>query len=155
MSPFFRRRRQRQAAEIAGTPETPAQLRDYADQYSETRFWTKLSHVFKRAGYELVEKALWLHYAAQRPDTPQWARATAYGALAYFIMPFDAVPDWLFGIGLTDDLGALTLAVATISQYVDEQVKRQASARLAAWFGPQARHGRPSTDPNAGPDDTL
>lgn len=127
-------------------PETPAALRDYAGQYSETRFWTKMSHVLKRAGHELLEKALWLHYAAQRPDTPRWARATAYGALAYFILPFDAIPDWLFGMGLTDDLGALTLAVATISQYIDDDVKARTQSRLDAWFGRPSRRPRRAQD---------
>ncbi len=126
----------------AGTPDTPDALRGYAGQYSETRFWTKMSRVFKRAGYELLEKALWLHYAARRPETPGWAKATAYGALAYFILPFDAIPDWLFGYGFTDDLSALTLAVATISQYIDAGVRRRATAKLDDWFG-RPTHRRP------------
>ncbi|MDA3922694.1 MAG: YkvA family protein [Salinisphaera sp.] len=116
-------------------PQTVSELTGYANQYSDTRFWSKMSRVFKRAGYELLEKALWLHYAAQRPDTPRWARMTAYGALGYFILPFDAIPDWLFGFGLTDDLGALTLAVATISQYIDDDVRQRATAKLDSWFG--------------------
>lgn len=119
----------------ADTPEAPEALRGYADQYSETRFWHKMSRAFRRAGYELLEKALWLYYAAQRPETPAWAKATAYGALAYFILPFDAIPDWIFGYGYTDDLGAITLAVATISQYIDAGVRRRATTKLDDWFG--------------------
>lgn len=142
----------RERAARAG-PRTPSALRDYADQYSDTRFWTKLSRVFRRAGYELVEKALWLHYAAQRPATPRWARMTAYGALAYFILPFDAIPDWLFGIGLTDDLGALTVAVATISQYIDDDVKARSRRRLQAWFGPDRRQHTGHDAPTATPTD--
>lgn len=118
-----------------GAPQSAEALGGYASQYSDTRFWDKMSKVFKRAGYELLEKALWLYYAAQRPETPRWARMTAYGALGYFILPFDAIPDWLFGFGLTDDLGALTLAVATISQYIDSDVRRRSTARLDSWFG--------------------
>lgn len=128
-------------------PQTVNELTGYANQYSNTRFWAKISHVFKRAGYELLEKALWLHYAAQRPDTPRWARMTAYGALGYFILPFDAIPDWLFGFGLTDDLGALTLAVATISQYIDDDVRQRATAKLDSWFGrPAHRSPNPRVD---------
>lgn len=118
-----------------GAPQSADELGHYAGEYSDTRFWDKMSRVLKRAGYELLEKALWLHYAAQRPETPRWARLTAYGALGYFILPFDAIPDWLFGFGLTDDLGALTLAVATISQYIDSDVRRRSTARLDSWFG--------------------
>lgn len=115
-------------------PQTAEQIRVYENQYSNTRFWTKVSNVAQRAGYELLEKALWLHYAAQKPGTPAWARATAYGALGYFILPFDAIPDWLFGMGLTDDLGALTLAVVTLSQYIDNDVRRRTSFKLDQWF---------------------
>lgn len=125
----------RQAQAATGAPQTPEALGRYANQYSDTQFWDKMSRVFKRAGYELLEKALWLYYAAQRPETPRWARVTAYGALGYFILPFDAIPDWLFGLGLTDDLGALTLAVATISQYIDSDVRRRSTIRLDSWFG--------------------
>lgn len=124
-----------EARALAKAPQSVEELDRYAGQYSDTRFWSKLSKVFKRAGYELLEKALWLHYAAQRPDTPRWARMTAYGALGYFILPFDAIPDWLFAFGLTDDLGALTLAVATISQYIDTDVRRRTTLKLDSWFG--------------------
>lgn len=123
-------------------PQSAEQMRGYANQYSSTRFWTKVSNVARRAGYELLEKALWLHYAAQRPDTPAWARVTAYGALGYFILPFDAIPDWLYGMGLTDDLGALTLAVATLSQYIDSDVRRRTAQKLDGWFE-RPPHRRP------------
>ena len=123
-------------------PETTEEVRDYATQYSETRFWTKISRVAKRAGYELLEKALWLHYAAQRPETPRWARVTAYGALGYFILPTDAIPDWLFGFGLTDDLGALSLSVVALSQYINDDVRRRTARKLDQWFERPA-HKRP------------
>lgn len=122
------------------TPDNAAELEGYAPHYSEPRFWSKISRVAKRAGYELVEKALWLHYAARRPDTPAWAKATAYGALAYFILPLDAIPDWVPGFGYTDDLGALILAVATISQYIDDDVRARAATQLNAWFGTPEHH---------------
>ncbi|MBS63377.1 DUF1232 domain-containing protein [Salinisphaera sp.] len=126
----------------AEPPQSAAEVRDYAGQYSNTRFWTKVSRVAKRAGYELLEKALWLHYAAQRPETPRWARVTAYGALGYFILPMDAIPDWLFGFGLTDDLSALALAVAALSQYINDDVRRRTAQKLDQWFD-RPEHRRP------------
>lgn len=128
-------------------PQSPAEVRDYAGHYSSRRFWHKIRKVARRAGYELLEKALWLHYAALRPDTPTWARVTAYGALGYFILPFDAIPDWILGVGLTDDLGALTLAVVTISQYIDSDVRRRTTRTLDSWFGrPEHRRNVQSVD---------
>lgn len=97
--------------------------------------WRKLARQASRAGREVVERALQLHYAAQRPDTPAWARRTAYGALAYFILPTDAVPDFLVGVGYTDDLAALTTAVATLAAYIDDEVRAKARLRMREWFG--------------------
>ena len=104
------------------------------EQYSESSFWQKLALFGRLAGYEVVEKALWLYYAAERPDTPKWAKATVYGALAYFVMPIDVVADILPITGYTDDLAVLVLAVTTIGGYVDAQVKEKAAAQLARWF---------------------
>lgn len=128
-----------------GHAATAARAQRYSAHYDDKRLWDKLRKYAHRAGYELLEKALWLYYAAERPDTPGWARATAYGALGYFILPTDAIPDWLFAAGLTDDLGALTLAVATLVNYIDDDVRRQTTRRLERWFGTRGkRSGRKS-----------
>jgi uncharacterized membrane protein YkvA (DUF1232 family) len=57
------------------------------------------------------------------------------GALAYFIAPIDAIPDFIAGVGYTDDLGALTAALLQASIYVNEEVKDKARVKLAEWFG--------------------
>lgn len=103
--------------------------------YSADRFWTKVAKAGRRAGVAVIEKALWLYYAAERPDTPAWAKATVYGALAYFILPADAVPDLVPITGFTDDLAVLTFAIATIGAHIDERVKSQATETLSHWFG--------------------
>lgn len=102
--------------------------------YSERRFWKKLAAFARFAGHEVIEKALWLYYAAERPDTPTWAKATVYGALAYFVLPADAVPDLLPLAGYTDDLTVLAVAVATVGACIDSDVKARASQTLARWF---------------------
>ncbi len=102
--------------------------------FNSNQLWKKLSAVASRAGRELVEKTLWLHYAAQQPQTPVWARTVIYGALAYFVMPLDAIPDLLPAVGLTDDLAALTAAIATVSMYIDDDVKSRTRQRMRQWF---------------------
>lgn len=104
-------------------------------RYSEASLWQKLTNNARRAGRATVEVALQLHYAAQRPDAPAWVRSTAYGALAYFILPLDTVPDWLVAVGYTDDLAVLTLAVGTLASYIDDDVRERARKRLQSWFG--------------------
>lgn len=112
----------------------PVICQNAGQRYSEPRFRAKLARAALAAGREVVEKALWLYFAAQRPETPRWAKATVYGALAYFIMPLDAIPDLAPLAGYTDDLGVLALAVGTIARYIDGTVKEQTSRVLARWF---------------------
>ena len=104
------------------------------DDYSDSSFWDKLKNFAKAAGKEVIEKALFLYYAAQENDTPVWAKTVIYSALAYFISPIDAIPDITPVVGYSDDLGALVGALATVSMYVTEDVKNKARQKLSNWF---------------------
>ncbi|MGC5700943.1 DUF1232 domain-containing protein [Pseudomonas sp. NFXW11] len=97
--------------------------------------WRKIGRYAKRVGRSLIEKALWLYYAAQRPQTPIWAKTTIYAALGYFVLPLDIIPDLLPGAGYVDDLGVLASSVVTVAAHINGEVKEQASGRLEDWFG--------------------
>ena len=105
------------------------------DKFDEAGFWTKLKKFAKKAGSEVVEKALWLFYASQESETPIWAKTAIYAALAYFILPVDAVPDVIPVAGFTDDLGVLAAAVASVSMYITSDVKEKANQKMKDWFG--------------------
>lgn len=109
-------------------------MKSIKSNYSEKGLWNKIKKYAKIAGKELIEKVLWLYYAMQRPDCPAWAKAVIIGALAYFILPTDAIPDVLPGIGYTDDLAVVMAALGTVSIYVDKEVKRKAKEKLSDWF---------------------
>jgi uncharacterized membrane protein YkvA (DUF1232 family) len=106
----------------------------FVGYFSDDGFWEKIVNYAKKAGKEVIEKGLWLYYAAQREDTPAWAKAVIYGALGYFILPLDAIPDVMPGIGYTDDLGVLAAAITTVASYIDDSVKELAREKIAAWF---------------------
>ena len=57
----------------------------------ERDFWSRASQIARRGGSELMEKALCLYYAAIRPETPSWARTAAWAAIAYLVLPTDAI----------------------------------------------------------------
>lgn len=57
-----------------------------------------------------------------------------YGALGYFILPLDMIPDVIPGAGYTDDLGALAAAIGIVSMYVTDEVKASAARKLEEWF---------------------
>lgn len=110
-------------------------LHGYATAYSDSSFQQKITRYAKVAGREVVEKALWLFYAAQSPNTPRWAKTAIYGALGYFIFPLDAIPDFAAVVGYTDDLGVLAAALATVSMYVTDDIKARARDKVEIWFG--------------------
>ncbi|WP_040778947.1 YkvA family protein [Calidithermus timidus] len=107
------------------------------ERLCEPSFWDKVRRFARKAGREVVEKALWLYYAYQRPETPLWAKRAILGALAYFILPVDAISDILVGVGYTDDLTVLTVAVGTVAAYINPAVKEQARRKVNEWFGDQ------------------
>ena len=114
------------------------QPQQYQQHYSEPRFWEKLRASAKQAGREVVERALQLFYALQSSTMTMRERAIVFGALGYFILPFDVVPDILVGIGFADDLSVLLLAVKTISSHITPEVRPRAAAKAAEWFGENA-----------------
>jgi len=106
-----------------------------ATGYSEQDFWQKLKSFAIYAGREVVEKALILFYAAQRPETPVWAKAIIYSALAYFILPTDAVPDFVPIAGYADDLTSLLAALSAVAVCITPEVKQAAKQKVEDWFG--------------------
>lgn len=103
--------------------------------FSESSFWDKLKKNALIAGTDVVEKALQLFYALQAPKTPKWAKTIILGALAYFILPADAIPDFIPVAGYADDLGALSAAIATVQLYITDDIRTQARTKLRQWFG--------------------
>lgn len=107
----------------------------FTNDYSDNSFWDKLKKFASTAGKEVIEKALQLYYALQAPATPIHAKAIIIGALGYFISPLDAIPDIVPLVGYADDLGVLTMAIATVATYITEDIKAKAEAKLNEWFG--------------------
>jgi uncharacterized membrane protein YkvA (DUF1232 family) len=61
-------------------------------------------------------------------------RLTLLGALAYFVLPFDAIPDLLAGIGFTDDATVLFATIALVRAHITP-VHREAARRALAEGG--------------------
>lgn len=107
----------------------------YSNQYSQEVLIDKLKKNTVKAGQKLIYTILLLYYTLQKDNVPLKAKAVIIGALGYFIAPFDVLPDLLPMVGYTDDFGALMMALATVSMYIDHEVKNKARAQLMSWFG--------------------
>ena len=110
-------------------------LRTYAHAYEKTRLTDKLRSCMTLLGVEGLRNVLRLYYTLKKPDLPVRARAVILGALGYFILPADALPDFLPIVGLTDDLGVLAAAAAAVVIHMDDEVRALADARLASLLG--------------------
>lgn len=60
------------------------------------------------------------YYCALDPATPFKVRGTLLAALAYFILPFDAIPDFVLGLGFTDDMAVLVTAFTLIRNHMTQ-----------------------------------
>lgn len=113
---------------------TPQNYKSYARFFSRTSFWRKLSHVAAQAGRKVVYAALVLYYAATSKSVPLKDRAKIYGALGYFILPVDLIPDFTGLLGYTDDLTALVWALRTVANNITPDVCEKAAQKLFTWF---------------------
>ena len=107
----------------------------YQRAWSEKRFWAKLPRAAKKLGRVGLRQALRLYYVLKRPDLPGKVRVMIYGALGYFILPTDLLPDLLPILGFTDDLGLLAAVFMAATQYMDEEVNAKAEAKVIEWLG--------------------
>jgi len=105
-----------------------------AKKFTEKGFWGKLSDHAVDAGKDVVLSGLKLYFAAVEKSAPVWVQGVAFAALAYFISPIDAIPDFTPGIGYADDAGVLATAIVSLRAYITAEVSRQAKAKLKNWF---------------------
>lgn len=61
-----------------------------------------------------MEDVIAAYYCALDPRTPASSRGILLAALAYFVLPIDVIPDFLFGIGFTDDIAVMWAAFRAV-----------------------------------------
>ena len=110
-------------------------IQRYQGHYSEQKFSGKLTKVAKRAGQKIVYAVLLLYYVLKVPSVPKKDKATILGALGYFILPLDLLPDVLPVVGFTDDLSAILLALHAIWKNITPEVKELAASKAREIFG--------------------
>ncbi len=92
------------------------------------KVWRKIRRVAARIPF--AEDLLAAHYCAFDRATPLQVKATLIGALAYFVLPFDAIPDVLPVIGFTDDAAVLATAIKMVSSHMTPEHREAARVRL-------------------------
>ena len=109
-----------------------AQPPDHDQTAQEARvrrdFWPKLRANLARLPF--ADELVAAYYCAADSATPLRVRATLFGALAYFILPFDAIPDFFVGLGFTDDMAVIAAAIALVRSHVTQGHRDKARRTL-------------------------
>ncbi len=113
---------------------TPEELVQYQEHFSEDAFWDKVKLLAGKAGSKVIYYALVLYYTLMDPKTPLRYKTIIAGALGYFILPIDLMPDFLPFAGLADDWAALIAAVTYVATAVTPENKEKAKEKVQAWF---------------------
>ncbi|MDO9224231.1 MAG: YkvA family protein [Caulobacter sp.] len=91
-------------------------------------FWPKIRRVAARIPFAPEALSVW--WCARDPETPTAAKGLMLAALAYFVLPTDAIPDILAGIGFTDDAAVFAALLAVVGKNI--KAKHRSAAR--AWL---------------------
>lgn len=113
-------------------PYDPAKLA--ADRRMVRRgFWRKLRRVAARLPF--LDDLLAAYWCALDPATPRHVKAVLLGALAYFVLPTDMIPDFIVHLGFTDDATVLMAAIGAVKGHIGERHREKARQTLARVAG--------------------
>lgn len=101
------------------------------------KFWRKLTGVIARIPF--AEDLLAAYYCAFDRRTPLAAKATLVAAIAYFVLPADAIPDVLPVLGFTDDAAVLAAALRMVANHITPEHRAIAKEKLTAMMDSVSR----------------
>jgi uncharacterized membrane protein YkvA (DUF1232 family) len=96
------------------------------ERFVRAGFWDKLKQFAARVPF--VEDAVAAYYCALDPSTPLRVRGMLLAALAYFVLPYDLVPDMLPVLGFADDAALLATVIGLVATHITP-AHRAAAAR--------------------------
>ena len=99
------------------------------------RFWIKFKRVMSKLPF--AEDLLSAFYCAFDKETPRHVQAALLGAIAYFVLPFDFIPDMLPVLGFTDDAAVLATAIRMVATHIKPEHRDAARAALRRGIEPE------------------
>lgn len=108
------------------TPEEMEAIRRRArrENPSLEGFWEALKRLALNLPF--AEDLVASYIAVKDPATAPHVRLMLVGALAYFILPFDVIPDFLPFLGFTDDMAVLAGTIAAVRGSITEDHRFEA-----------------------------
>ena len=109
---------------------TPVDSAKAANDEAKVRkdFWVTFKKALKYIPFS--QELVAAYYCALDKETPVHARAALLAALAYFVLPIDIVPDFIIGLGFSDDMTVLAATMLRLRQYITDDHREQAKEAL-------------------------
>ena len=103
--------------------------------FSEKSFWKKIERVAKKVGATVLRPVFTLYYMLQDEKVPLQHKAYIIGALGYFILPFDLIPESVLPIiGFTDDVAVMTFVLKMVKDSITPEIRRKADQKILDLF---------------------
>ena len=94
----------------------------------EQRFWRKVRRVVARIPF--AEDLLAAYFCAIDRNTPTYVRGILFGAVAYFVLPADMIPDLLGPLGFSDDASVIAATLTAVGSHLRPEHRAEARDRL-------------------------
>jgi uncharacterized membrane protein YkvA (DUF1232 family) len=91
-------------------------------------FWPKIRKVAAHVPFASDALAVW--FCARDDETPIAAKGMMFAALAYFVLPTDAIPDFIAGIGYTDDAAVFVAMLSIVGKHLKPRHREAAKAAV-------------------------
>jgi uncharacterized membrane protein YkvA (DUF1232 family) len=91
-------------------------------------FWPKIRKVAAHVPFASDALAVW--FCARDEETPVAAKGMMLAALAYFVLPTDAIPDFIAGIGYTDDAAVFVAVLSIVGKHLKPRHREAAKAAV-------------------------
>lgn len=102
------------------------------DKDNESRvkrdFWRTIKKAARAVPF--MDEVVAAYFCALDPQTPARVRMILLGALGYFVLPFDTIPDFLIAFGFSDDVAVLTMAITAVRGYITPAHRKAAQDAL-------------------------
>jgi len=102
---------------------------DERERRVRATFWPTLRRAARHIPF--MEDLVAAYYCALDPRVPVRVRGVLFAALAYFVLPIDAIPDFILGVGFGDDISVLAGAIAMVAAHITDDHRIAARRALA------------------------
>ena len=110
-------------------------LNIYEKYFSESELWNKIAKIGKSIGAAIIYPVILLFNLLKSSETDLKEKTMIIGALGYFILPVDLIPDAIPTAGFTDDLAALGAIISALASCITLEMQNESKQKCHELLG--------------------